>query len=747
MKVKCILIFLSFLASMASQMLGATPSSENKLSHPQRSERKDFFRESSITPEELNKRNKALSVSDNKAKVEKSILKSADNTNIYAWNAYSNVEGNRYGLYRLKGMEGIEKVWEDAFFYEISGIGPDNGYLKDGKIVAMAVDKFGNTIFEMQRIVYDFETGEVESNKDITEETYFDRMTYDPTHNVVYATIKKKGKNEPATWVMCEEDDWNNYQTLATFETGLSSLCYNVPEGACYAIDLNKDFIRIEADGTRTIISHLDFDFEPGYFSGLVYSPSQNIYYASPQTEEESFLMTITPMGEWNVYCKLPGNNQLNFMLTPDFGEVDEEAPMRPVIENVSFSPAEFYGIITYTLPTKLVNGTEIDGKLELVVCVDGEEYTWFSGYNPGNEVEAEFDDLDSGEHFISAYVVYNEHKSQQAVYSQFIGFDTPLPPTDVVLTENSVTWSPVDMGIHGEPINQESVIYSVYINGTKYGATKDTSLAIQLPDEELTMYTASVYAEANGMKSGAGVSNEVLSGHALNLPMHIIPTPAQAMMCKYLDNNEDGNSWYYNGYYEAFWCEYCDPDEENDDWLVMPPFMVDEDTHRCKLSFLVANFNTAYPEEKLEVYLGTIDENDNYIDEQEILAPFTPETFLVDGYQEVEVEFDIPASGSNYIGFHWISEPDMAGIEIKDIRVEAATPNGIDPIESIAGVSGTVKGINVNGHAGKQISIASPYGMVIVAGTVESSSMHYPLASGIYIVNIDGKSSKVVVK
>ena len=666
---------------------------------------------------------------------------------IYGWNAYSNVENNRYGLYRLNGKEGIKKVWEDAFFYEISGIGPDNGYYKDGKIIGQCVDKFGSTIFDMQRVTYDFKTGEVEGNKDITDQTPFDRMTYDPTHNVVYATIKDRGRDKPATWVVCEEEDWNNYKELAIIKPGLSSLCYNVPEGACYAIDLNKDFIRIEEDGTKTIISHIDFDFEPGYFSGLVYSPSENLYYASPQREEESFLMTITPTGEWDVYCQLPGNNQINFMLTPDFGQLDNEAPMRPQILSIDFNPIEYYGVINYSLPTELVNGFKIEEPIELHVYVDGDEYSVYTGYKPGEIVQAEFDDLDTGLHYISAYASCNGHKSQDTVCSQYMGNDTPKSPTNVILTETNVSWEAVTGGIHDAYVDLDAIVYSVFINGKEYGTTKDTTLAIELPEDELQVFTASVFAEANGMRSGAGISNNIVYGKAISLPMHILPTPEQAQMCRYLDNNGDGFTWRFDEYYGSFICEYSFPDVENDDWLVMPPFHVDSTTRKCTLSFLVANYHTDYPDERLEVYLGTIDEKDNYINEKEILAPFTPDTFLAYGYQKVEVEFEIPESGSNYIGFHWISEPDMAGMEIKDISVIASQGSGIEYIETLTGVKGICGGIQIDSLAGARLVISSLEGKKIVTDTVDSDSVFYPMESGLYIVNIDGQSIKVMVK
>ena len=178
-----------------------------------------------------------------------------------------------------------------------------------------------------------------------------------------------------------------------------------------------------------------------------------------------------------------------------------------------------------------------------------------------------------------------------------------------------------------------------------------------------------------------------------------------------------------------------------------MPPFHVDSTTRKCTLSFLVANYHTDYPDERLEVYLGTIDEKDNYINEKEILAPFTPDTFLAYGYQKVEVEFEIPESGSNYIGFHWISEPDMAGMEIKDISVVASQGSGIEYIETLTGVKGICGGIQIDSLAGARLVISSLEGKKIVTDTVDSDSVFYPMESGLYIVNIDGQSIKVMVK
>lgn len=709
----------------------------------QMEERKSGVRElrSSSRPERVMNR----AAAQKPCPVKKSVS-SQDETALYAWSQYPSTAEDRKGLYRLNGKEGITLEWEDPYYYDIEGMTLRNGYYKDGKIIGLAVDEAMGVIFDMARVEYDFKTGKVEDSFFINDNIYLDRLAYDPVNNVVYATSNEYG--EEVRWLKIDESDWNNYEEITTLETGVGSICYNAVEGACFGIDHNKNFVRIETDGFTSIISHIDFDFQAGLIGGIVYSPKEDLYYANVGTDSSSFLMTITPLGDWDVYYELPGNNQLCFMFTPDaVMEVDPARPAKPELVSFDFAAGATSGSLSCLIPSVMMDNSPVPGELEVVAMLDGQEYKRLTA-SPGETVKIDFSDLEPATHYFGIYSVYDNHSSQTLMLTKYVGPDVPLAPANVKLDAGSVSWEPVTAGVHDGYLDLNALKYVVTINGVEYGQTKETTLAIELPDEEMQVYKASVYAEADGIRSAAGVSKGFVHGNPLSLPMEILPTPEQAQMVIIIDGNEDGYYWYYDSKYESFGCDYSDYGVENDDWLIMPPFRVEDGVGRCKLSFLVGNYNEYYPMERLEVYLGQEDKDGAIVMDKEIVAPFTPTVFVMDGHQSVEAEFDIPLSGVYYIGFHWISDPEQAGMELKDILVEAVPGSVVRGISGADGIILPLKdGVKVYGNPGDRIGIFATDGKTIVNEKLMKEGSFYTLPSGLYIVSVNDKRIKILVK
>lgn len=668
----------------------------------------------------------------------------ADGSGLYAWSKYPGSDVIRKGLYRLDGQDGISLVWEDDYYYEISGMTLNNGYYRQGKIVGQAVDEVQGMLFEAQRVVYDFETGEVESEHNITDDMYLDRIAYDPIDDVVYATSNETGNT--IKWVKCEESDWSKYEVITTLEVGFGSLCYNTMEGAFFGIDHKGNFARLEKDGFKSIISHIDFNFQPGIIGGMVYNPKENLYYANIGSYNSSYLMTISPDGKWDVYYELPDNNQLCFMVTPEETVLDPLTPEKPMVDAVNFAAGATTGKISFTLPDKLIDGSPIKDKLIVVSLLDGVEYSRLQA-EAGETVTIEYENLTPDVHYFGMYVTYDTRNSQTLLYSKYIGPDIPMTPTNVVLTDQSVSWTAVTEGIHDGYLDLNNLKYNVVVNGQEYGSTSETQMNIILPDEELQLFVAEVYAESDGMKSAPGKSKGIVAGHPFDLPMTIVPTPEQAQMVQIFDKNGDGYFWYYDSEYESFCCDYSDYGVQNDDWLVMPPFRITDNTVECSLSFLIANLNSYYPDERIEVYLGQVDKSGNIEMTDELIAPFAPEAFVADGHQEVTTEFKVHGQGTYYIGFHWISEPEQAGMEIKDIRVKSIKQNKVEHISLHPDIVMADGGFYLKNTFDGNLRIITSDGKVIMAETISNSERFYSLEPGIYIIELNDKRMKIAVK
>ncbi len=600
----------------------------------------------------------------------------AGGSEIYAWSVYD-VNQTPPGLYQVDESS-LSLMWNDPFYtdneYTLS-----SGYLKDGKIYGAAVDTFWGMIFAYTQVVWDFQTGEVLSQEELDLNTmpYFGRMAYNPDDDCIYGTGLYAPYDGGATQLLlkAQADDWSQVEVLAELsnESALGAMCYNGVDGCLYGVNSNGEFVRITTEGEMTPLFPLGLEslgFNPGYYFGLIYSPVENVFYANPNAETTSWIITIDPASEnVDIQYELAGGNQLAQMFTTDEVVTDPLKPARPSLVRNVFMQGSTSGWNIYEMPTEFADGTPIQGNIKYTALLDGEVYKTGNA-RPGQQVRVVYRKLNEGPRNFGMYVDVDGHQSNTLSKKVWIGFDTPAAPQNVKIDGDQLTWDAVYSSENGGYVNYSDVTYTVYFNGEIFEGIKGTSWTLDLPEEgDLAVYDAIVLACYRGSESAGTHSNSVIVGQPLTLPYNIVPTAEQAAICSVVDANQDGIRWSYSADNEAFMMGYSAAGVENDDWVILPPFKLENAGRYISMAFDVAIRSTNYPDEEISVYLGT--SNDPESMTQCLVEPFQPMDGESNAFQNVSTIFKCEQAGTYYLGFRCTSAPDQMGLLLKNIIVE----------------------------------------------------------------------------
>lgn len=557
-----------------------------------------------------------------------------------------------------------------------------NGYLKDGVVYGYIKESYLQWILGIEWATYDYSTGEQLSCEilDLYTAPIFSVMAYVPEDGLIYGIGHLYTENSPLFMVV---DPKNPGVLLSSVPVDVNqgnatSMCYNGSEGCFYIVNTLNNICRIQKDGYLEKLFKLkdennkNLTNSTNYYSGLYWSPVDGKYYWNPNWADRSSMATIDiTSGLTTILYDTPDCNQFAFFLSKDEATINPLKPAKPSIASVDFPNGSRSGTIVYDVPALSESGVALDGELKCYSYLDGSLYRSFDS-NAGEKLSVEFNNLSEAEHTFVFYVSNQDVDSDKSVDIMWIGNDVPSEPKNVMLYFDKVTWSPVETGVHGGYVDHGDMTYEVQLNGTSLGITDKTEIEITLPsDEALGVYTANVTAICNNKRSDPGVSNSMIVGTPLDLPISIAPTEEDYKLCTVVDANKDNRKWFYDKGVPAFGTGYSDRDN-CDDWIFLPPFEVKEAGKYYGVDFQTAIRNESYTNEYLSVYVS---KEPNVASAVQILEPFTPQgvagRYGVGGtYQDVQALFKVDEPGTYYIGFRSTSAPDQAGIYVKDIRI-----------------------------------------------------------------------------
>lgn len=589
-------------------------------------------------------------------------------SDIYGYLVYTENDDASLGLYELT-KSGARLSWAAPLRkYDIN-----NGWLKDGKICGFGVDEYYGRINGLNYMEVDFSSGTLLTQMEMsTEGLYYTVCTYSPADNMIYGY----GKVSTTQWAFMKSPartpwDIEVVKNVAATEKCLS-MCYCPVDGKIYAVrdGLSYDFVTITPEGTQTVVMPItQSDDLSEYVTGLVYSPVEDLFYWNRYEgwdDFRSYLSTIDLNARKVTNVRTYSNvEQFSFFVTLDLYSIAGQ-PAAPSISSLDFTGASLSGTMTLTMPALDVDGQALSGQLTYNVLVD-DQSTATGQATPGQSITISLTDLTQGNHTFAATVASGDIISEQAFVNRYIGNDTPKTPANVTLSDSGLTWEAVTEGINGGYLDLSAMQYSVSVNGVEKGTTTSTSMGgLVDTTSPLNYYTASVTAICSGMSSEPGVSNRLLAGTSLQLPVNLVPTKDEFALMKTIDADGDSYSWKSrDGYMESQWSL---SKNGGDDWVIIAPIAFTDASAIYSIAFDVMRNPEQTDREHLQVYLGNAAEISAMT--QTIIDNFEP----LASWNRIENVFEVPAAGTYYIAFRATSLKYEVGIptgmRVRDIVI-----------------------------------------------------------------------------
>ncbi len=600
------------------------------------------------------------------------------------------------GMYKLDFDGRLEFLYSTE--YTDKGYFFNMGWMRNGKLCGL----YEYTVFSVLDYVYvetDMYTGEISLSKTISlvdPETEFDNYlplyiscAYDPTDDTLWGyTISKNGSGY-AFFTAPADDVQNTTAVIESEEWGrvCASMCWNDKEKAMYGVNRNNNFVRIERDGSQTIV--MPTGVKTKYTRGdLMYDPEEDYYIWNAQLNDgTSGIWCIDPNhGSISTFVDYEG--RVSFPLLC-MGETQHDplAISMPIIDKADFGKGLNSGSVSVFMPSTLFSGASLSGNMTWTAYVDGEKYSEGTA-EAGSRVVVDFKDLTDGAHKFTFDVVQGDKKSTTATTSLFIGYDNPTKPENVSLTEEQVTWDPVIRGEHGGYMDMDKLIYHVFINGNEIGTTQETYFTHNLnKDVPYSGFVATVVAENSGRMSEESEQSAITNvGAPWKMDVHITPTREQGWTFSSFDANQDKSNWSWANLNKEIPCmrEPVSGSAGNDDWLFTPPLDFDDMSTFYEIALDVANRNEWDRDLSLQVYLCS-DLNPNSIVTQ--LFDYKPAGTNTD-FNRISQIFNVPSTGTYYIAFHVKHPPYKDGIYIKEIDITKTGTSSPVP-SAVSGLKG----------------------------------------------------------
>lgn len=584
---------------------------------------------------------------------------------------YGYASSSTAGVYDITS-EGMDLRFEDPGYTSRMFVPMLSGWLRDGKFCGYAPDVYSSRVYDNFYVEFDWETGQLLSSQSITTSQAMQYAAFNAADGTIYGFgvankakcfLKAFGSTPETMTVVCEVAD-------ADFCTGLA---YNATEEIIVGMKADGSLMKINADGTQELIMETGLQAATSTDHALAYDAEKKVYYCNyTRPDYTSVLFTIdATTGAITEHTLFP-DKQCKFLFS-DNTAVTADAPAAPEVVSFGFVNGSANGTVVLKMPSATITGDAITSDLHWVATLDG-NIAAQGDAKAGAEATAEFTNVSTGMHAFAFYAIAGETRGQTTDVNAFIGVDTPAKPSNVVLTDTEVRWDAVTEGAHGGYIDAQQVTYTVFINGEQIGTTAATSMPLpQDGDTSLRRLTATVTATAAGLTSEEGISDAIVVGDALSLPVIMVPTENDFAVCSTLDGNEDGKSWTFDANEGAFNSGYNES-VALDDWLVLPPVNL---SSRSLYSFAMEarrkrNF---FDQEYMEVRIGK-SPTAEALAEGEIIAVFNPEST----YNDYVAKVTVATSGKYYIALHCVSLPDQSGVYVKNIKLEDQGVTEVSP-------------------------------------------------------------------
>lgn len=345
-------------------------------------------------------------------------------------------------------------------------------------------------------------------------------------------------------------------------------------------------------------------------------------------------------------------------------------SPDYPQNVNINFEGGALSGEVSFTMPSTYINGETASGSASYSVTVDFRQAaTGTAAY--GAEVTVPVEVESGGMHTFNVTVSNDAGDSPRTTDNVFIGNDTPLSVTDVVLVyangNATVTWEPATSANGG------------YLAGLTYKVTRaDGTVAAEateatefsevcdFPADGLKVVGYSVTASASGVTTSPVSSNRITIGSVTPPYNNYMTTEDKASHFTVINANADKQTWEWDqrGFFGYYYNNSIKVGA--DDYLVLPAMKL-EKNKVYMVSFDAYGYETSRYTEKVALYVGTACDVEAFT-----TCLVTPTEIAGGESRMVTANFKAPDDGMYYFAIHACSDVDQFVLYVDNVSVSA---------------------------------------------------------------------------
>lgn len=619
---------------------------------------------------------------------------------LYGYLYYFQGDALQRGFYRINSTATPTFLWSDSYTSDWS-MNMSGGWLRNGNVCGVNSLSFMGGIMFYGQVELDFQTGEVVDFKLLRNDgtdfanTYV-TMAYRDLDDRVYG-YGHTPDGGAYSFKSAEAGDIDTSEVVkeVEFNEVCVSLCYNVQDDMFYGVNTSGMFVQIDSKGKQTELFDLGVaDFRRAV-TGMAYSPKDGKYiWNAYLTDGSSKMCAIDPSAKTltDLYDCTSGEEYI-YMVCPD-QNVMPGAPSAPSSLACDFTAGSTDGTVSFSMPGRTAEGESLTGSLDWRILVDG-ELVKYGTASASSKVDAQLDGVAEGMHSFAASAGIDGNYSVPSIHRCWIGFDSPLPPQNLRLTETTLDWDAVTGSVHGGYVDSQAIKYAVYLNDNFVGETSDTHYAIELPQgEPFNRYSAMVVAVAEGKRSEPSESNVITYGEPIEIGsgLHYRPEQEEFELFQAIDidgkTDSEGNprNWHYS---ETMGFPSFASGADGEDLLIFPPidFSNAEKAYCFKMeSGLIHDRDKTG---SIEVLIGKEPNLESMT--QVVMPAYQPQYMRGDFITEF---FAVNEPGTYYIGI--LTKTNEVGIHVSDVDItltdrEADVPMSVNDLKAEAGADGAL--------------------------------------------------------
>ncbi|MDE5903006.1 MAG: fibronectin type III domain-containing protein [Muribaculaceae bacterium] len=617
---------------------------------------------------------------------------------LYGFLANTNLADLKYGMYDVDPATGQSQfLWQDELTaWQWTTY---TGWMRDGNLCGVAGVKLDGAFMGYAWLEYDINDGTILDIEYIDLENSKLPVLVSSAYRVYDDKVYTYNYNEEGDGFCFSVAPATNVKSVYPLrDVNIKDVCaamtYDSQTDTMYGVTTDGRFVSIDREGNLTTIYDISRsipNLQPSTATGLAWSPSAGgcIYDAYILGQGTAFYLLDPNAKAPKRLGSSAGAEIFTVLVSPEVN-AQGDAPQQATLRSYDFTATDLNGSLTWTLPSRLVEGTSIQGTVDWELLVDGNPMDKGTAA-PGKDIVAKVSAVSNGADTYDVVCSVEGYRGEPAILHRWTGADAPIAPGNVRLTEDKVTWNVPTGSVHDGYVDYSDLSYDVYLNGGKIGTTRDTSLSYTLPQgQPFTSYTAEVVATYKGWASPTATSNFITYGDPLRMPVHFRPLEKQLEMMTLINVDgrklEDGSddTWFFTTEmgFPAFASGHT-----AEDWLILPPMQFDNTEKAYRFEMEIGLVHDRDTSGTYEVCIGTAPTAEAMT--RVIIPESHCEHMLGDILEEF---FAIPEPGTYYIGIH--TKTGQVSFHVSDIDISlsersAEVPTGVTGLSATAAAEG----------------------------------------------------------